>query len=781
MRTQKPAAEMFFEFRNSPVLSIAFAGLLTMPAGIVSAQSACQSVPAPSVEYHQGSTTVEQNKTVGSQNRVCLPAPQRSATTELMLKNATLGANGEIQVFAADQSTVPSHASVLSFENSSIAAGTGDFVSSVAVPFQLTGKVRVNVFDTSVGSGRSMTFSPFNGTTILASEVYFAANKSLTYDNLTITGATKIGFGAQYGSMLQTLASDFSLTNSSINSTDLIEIYAGTTVTLDAGTSLNAFSMDVSGTLAGSGTYNGLQFSLKNNGVIAPGASIGTLTFNSDLQFDAGSKVISEVDPAAGQNADLVTVAGNVAGLNDTTFQIESARSGLSPQDYVAGGTYRVLDGASVDGDTPTIAVGASLPALSKVVVANTPSADGHVDIEFQALPVIALPQTTHAPQSQSAQNVVSNVANTANTNSTNALLNGSSIGTAVNSLTGAQLSQFSLVHAEPYSSNLTVGLERQNLLSNTVMDHAVGAGEFTGNLGCGDLVDEPGKKSNRGWGDARYVSGSVQGDNNLGSFGYSISQFVVGMDLAGDCNGGFGVFMAGGSSKLDEHDEVNQTFSNTTASIGLYGHRILENDLQVTGSVGVGMGRSETVRVMPDTIGQFTGGTATADFDTREAFAGFRVHRSYAPTENRNFIFSPSIGITYLYTEMDQVQETGTGDFIYRIDSTDAESLIFSPGVDLTWQLASARRLPSSISAFFRYEYDALAAKNGAHEVTATSPLFGSTTQVGQNRGAHGARLGVRYSRQIGKNSFAGVSYDAAWNTNATEHRLAANVTLTW
>jgi autotransporter-like protein len=781
-----PAAENFlkqdiFRFRNSLTLTIAFTGLLIFPASIGSAQSFCQNVPAPNVEYAQGSANVEQNKTVSGQSRVCLPAPQGVAATQLTLKNAALGPNGVVQVFPAGQSTVSSHAVVLSFSDSVIAAGSGDFVSGYALPFQLTGKLRVNIFETTIGSGRSMTFQPFNGTSILASEVYFAASNALTYDDLTITGATKVGFGAAYGVRLQTSASDFSLTNSSISSTDLIEIYAGTTVTLDAGTSLNSFSMDVSGTLAGSGTYNGLQFSLKNGGGLAPGASIGTLTLNSDLQFDTGSKVISEVDPANGQNADLVTAAGNVTGINNTTFQIEAARSGLSAQDYVAGGTYRVLDGASVDGDAPTIAAGASLPALSNVVVANTPTADGYVDIEFQALPVVALAQATHAPQSQSAQNIVSNVATTANTNSTSTLQNGSQIGAAVNNLTGSQLSQFSLVHAEPYSSNLTVGLERQNLLSNTVMDHAVGAGEFTGNLGCGDLANTSGKNAKRGWGDVRYVSGSVEGDSNLGSFGYNISQFVVGMDIAGDCNGGFGVFMAGGDANLDEHDEVDQTFSNSTASIGLYGHRILENDLQITGSLGLGLGKSETTRVMPSTIGQFTGGTATADFDTHEAFAGFRVHRSYEPTKSRNFFLSPSIGVTYLYTKMDQVQETGTGDFIYQIDSADAESLIFSPGIDLTWPLASARNMPSAISASFRYEYDALADKNGAHEVTATSPIFGTTTQVGQNRGAHGARLGVSYSRQIGKNSFAGVSYDAAWNSNATEHRLAANVTLNW
>lgn len=771
----------FFGFRNSLALTVAFTGLLILPTSIASAQSFCQNVPAPNVEYAQGSINVEQNQTTNGQSRVCLPAPQGVPTTALTLKNATLGANGVVQIFAAGQSNVSSHAAVLTFANSAIAAGSGDFVSSVAVPLQSTGKVRVNIFDTSIGSGRSMTFEPFNGTTVLASEVYFAASTALTYDDLTISGATKVGFGALNGTRQQVFASDFSLTNSSISSTDLVEIYAGTTVTIDAGTSLNAYDMDVAGTLAGSGTYNGLQFSLKNSGVLAPGASIGTLTLNSDLQFDAGSKIISEVDPAASQNADLVTAAGNVMGINDTTFQIEAARSGLTAQDYVAGGTYRVLDGASVDGDAPTIAAGASLPALSNVVVANTPTANGYVDIEFQALPVVALAQATHAPQSQSAQNVVSNVATTANTNSTSTLQNGSQIGTAVNKLTGSQLSQFSLVHAEPYSSNLTVGLERQNLLSNTVMDHAVGAGEFTGNLGCGDLANTSGKNARRGWGDVRYVSGSVDGDSNLGSFDYNISQFIVGVDVAGDCNSGIGVFMAGGDADMDEHDEVNQTFSNSTVSIGLYGHRILENDLQITGSLGVGLGKSETTRVMPSTIGQFTGGTATADFDTHEAFAGFRVHRSYAPTNTRNFFLSPSIGVTYLYTKMDQVQETGTGDFIYQIDSADAESLIFSPGIDLTWPLASARNMPSAISASFRYEYDALADKNGAHEVTATSPIFGTTTQVGQNRGAHGARLGVSYSRQIGKNSFAGISYDAAWNSNATEHRLAANVTLNW
>ena len=79
-----------------------------------------------------------------------------------------------------------------------------------------------------------MTFAPFNGANIDPTEVYFQSDRPLTYDNLTVMGATEVVFGAYYIQTRVAEASDFTLTNSSISSTSDLAIAAGTTVRLDA-------------------------------------------------------------------------------------------------------------------------------------------------------------------------------------------------------------------------------------------------------------------------------------------------------------------------------------------------------------------------------------------------------------------------------------------------------------------------------------------------------------------------------------------------------------------
>ncbi len=155
-----------------------------------------------------------------------------------------------------------------------------------------------------------MTFAPANGSDVDPTEVFFQSDTPLTYDNLTVTNATEIAFGVINIQTRSAQASDFTLTNSSMSATSNMVIGAGSTLRLDASSSLTTVDFDNFGTLAGNGTVNAFNFNVRNGAVLSPGSSIGTLNINSAISFAAGSTILSEVDPAAGKLVKLKFYAG---------------------------------------------------------------------------------------------------------------------------------------------------------------------------------------------------------------------------------------------------------------------------------------------------------------------------------------------------------------------------------------------------------------------------------------------------------------------------------------
>ncbi len=759
--------------------------LLSASAQAQSSQ-VCAELGSPRVEYSSGSETTLTNQTISTTERTCLPIPN-GPITGLTIENSSITSSGEIEIYVPGRNVVRSNASVLTLLNVDVAAGSGDFVSREALATNLNGKLRVNLINTSIGSGRSMTFAPFNGQNIDPTEVYFQSDRPLTYDNLTVVGATEVVFGAYFIQTRIVEASDFTLTNSSISSTSDMEIAAGTTLRLDASSSLSSFNFDNFGTLAGNGTVNAVNFTVKNGGVLSPGFSIGTLHNTGGIAFDAGSTILTEVDPLAGQKADLVTSTGPVTGINRARIQVEAARPGLSAQDYASGNDYTVFQASSFDGDTPILVAGGSLPALSSLSIANVPTADGRIDIAFTTLPVSSLPQNPLVAGSPNASNLSGAVANTASTSPGTMLSSGATLGNAVSTLTNAGLAGFNRVHAEPYSSNLTIGLEQLDLITNAVLSHAdcrryqsvgfrtqdqpIASGDIdaiqnrTGAIDCADR---------RWWIDTAYVSGNVDGSNGLGTFDYSLSTIVAGADVVSSDRGVVGVYAGVGTSSMDEHDQVDQDFSTDSYHAGVYG-RTTTGTWEFSGLIGYMFGETDARRINPSLDG-FTGGEAKSDLDQEGIHAGVQARKLVNLKSGARM--STVFGLNYGRIRQGSGTETGGGDFNYSVENADAESLIASIGIDYQQDFLTENGLLTPI-AFARYEYDFYANKNREHEITVTSPIFGTFTQVGQNRGANGFVLGLGLGYQMSEQTrfTAGYSYSA--RSNGEEHGLGANLSV--
>ncbi|WP_245220645.1 MULTISPECIES: autotransporter outer membrane beta-barrel domain-containing protein [unclassified Ruegeria] len=671
--------------------------------------------------------------------------------------------------------------------NVDVAAGTGDFVSREALTTQINGKLRVNIIGTSIGSGRSMTFAPANGGDVDPTEVYFQSDTPLTYDNLTVTNATEIAFGVINIQTRIAQASDFTLTNSSMTATSNMVIGAGSTLRLDASSSLTTVDFDNFGTLAGNGTVNAFNFNVRNGAVLSPGSSIGTLNFTSAISFDAGSTILSEVDPAAAQNADLVSSTDAVTGINNATIQVEAARPGLTAQDYAAGNDYTVFQASSFDGNSPTLVAGGSLPALSSLSISNTPTADGSIDIAFSTLPVSSLPQHPSVIGSPNASNLAGAVANTTNTSPGTNLTNGTTLGNAVNTLTNSGLAGFNSVHAEPYSSNLTVGLEQLDLITNTVLSHAdcrkyqaVGFSNADQPVAAGDidLAQSPSGaidcSDRRWWIDTAYVSGDVEGSNGLGTFDYSLGTILVGADVASTDRGVVGVYAGFGTSSMDEHDQVDQDFSTDSYHVGVYG-RTTTGTWEFSGLVGYMFGETDAKRNNPSVDG-FTGGEAKSDLDQEGIHAGIQARKLFNLDSGARV--STVFGLNYGRIQQGSGTETGGGDFNYSIEKANAESLVASIGVDYQRDFLTENGLLTPI-AFARYEYDFFANKDSEHEITVTSPIFGTFTQVGQNRGANGFVLGLGLGYQISDLARLTAGYGYSVRSNGQEHGLGANLSV--
>ncbi len=788
MQTKDPANSVRYAQRvivsSSTLGALAF---LLLP-GQAQAQSsqACVELGSPRIEYSSGSESTRVNQTISTTERTCLPIPN-GPITGLTIGNSSITSSGEIELYVPGQNTVSSNASVLTLLNVDVAAGSGDFVSREALATNINGKLRVNLIGTSIGSGRSMTFAPFNGANIDPTEVYFQSDRPLTYDNLTVMGATEVVFGAYYIQTRVAEASDFTLTNSSISSTSDLAIAAGTTVRLDAASSLNTVNFESFGTLAGTGTVNAFNFTVKNGGVLSPGFSIGTLNNSGGIAFETGSRLLSEVDPTVGQKADLVSSSGRVTGINNATIQVEAARPGLTAQDYAAGNNYTVLQASSIDGDAPTLVAGGSLPALSNLTIANTPTADSQVDIAFTAQPVSSLPQNPAVTSSPNASNLAGAVANTTNTSPGTGLNSGSTIGAAVNTLTNSGLAGFNRVHAEPYSSNLTIGLEQLDLITNTVLSHAdcrkyqaVGFNNQNRPVASGgiDTVRSPSGaidcSDRRWWIDTAYVSGDVDGSNGLGTFDYSLGTILVGADVFSSERGVVGVYAGFGTSSMDEHDQVDQDFSTDSYHAGVYG-RTTTGTWEFSGLIGYMFGETDAKRNNPSVDG-FTGGEAKSDLDQKGIHAGIQARRLFNLDSGARV--STVFGLNYGRIQQGSGTESGGGDFNYSIEKADAESLVASIGVDYQRDFLSDNGVLTPI-AFARYEYDFFANKDGEHEVTVTSPIFGTFTQVGQNRGANGFVLGLGLGYQISEQARITAGYGYSVRSNGQEHGLGANLSV--
>jgi fibronectin-binding autotransporter adhesin len=208
--------------------------------------------------------------------------------------------------------------------------------------------------------------------------------------NLTFSGA--VGVAAPYGLHVNNPVTEFSGGISGAGG--FVKLGAGTLIlsgdnsysgdtrvstgkllvqnTTGSGTGFGIVTVNPGATLGGNGTIAGV---VTNNGTLAAGTSIGTLTLNSDLYINGNISV--EVNKSVSPSNDLVVVSGTLANIGTGTVNVQNLGPALA-----VGNSFKIFSQAVVNGGALTITGGG-------VTWANNLAVDGSISVATAAPPTL--------------------------------------------------------------------------------------------------------------------------------------------------------------------------------------------------------------------------------------------------------------------------------------------------------------------------------------------------------------------------------------------------------
>jgi outer membrane autotransporter protein len=332
----------------------------------------------------------------------------------------------------------------------------------------------------------------------------------------------------------------------------------------------------------------------------------------------------------------------------------------------------------------------------------------------------LVIPAVTGTDNISSSAELLVNATQGGNTN----------IQASLNTLTHEQIpQQMNSIHAEPYSSNMTIGLEHADMVMNSVLNHASSEGNFSSGRSNLDAAKDTRKRL---WMDALYSDGDIDGENGLGDFDYTLSSIIVGGDIVVTDSGGLGAFFAYGEHEMDEHDLVNQDFSADVYHVGLYLNEEGIGRWDIRSVLGAAYSDHSSKRQVA--LGEISGSNK-ADFDSYTVYFG--VKGSMTAYENSWLTLSPELGFNYTYYNQESITESGVPELSLKIDSGDAQAVITSVGVNALFSSLLESHIVRPL-VFTRYEHDWYANSNDDHEIDAalvSNPGF-KQSFAGQNRG---------------------------------------------
>ena len=346
-------------------------------------------------------------------------------------------------------------------------------------------------------------------------------------------------------------------------------------------------------------------------GTIAPGHSIGKITFTGNYQQLAGSTYAVEVD-AAGKS-DLIDVTGT-ADL-DGTVVVEAAKDGH----YALGTRYTILSAAGgITGGYTGVSGG--LPFIDFALAGDANNV--YLDATRNAVAFSAVAKTANQKS----------VANAAEALGAGNAVYGAVVGVTSND---AALAAFNSLSGEIHASSKTAMLEDSRFVRDAVTDRARTA-----------------PASGGVWGQAFGSDGSFDGDGNASNLDRSIGGVFVGADTkVGEATK---VGVAAGYSQASLDDDRASSSDRDDYHVALYGGTRW-------GALGVRFGAAYTWHDLETTRLLALPGLANAldsntDARTGQVFGEIGYGISTGATT-----FEPFAGIAYVNLDTDRFTEHGS------------------------------------------------------------------------------------------------------------------------
>jgi autotransporter-associated beta strand protein len=527
--------------------------------------------------------------------------------------------------------------------------------------------------------------------------------------------------------------------------TGVTTVNGGTLVVNGSIATSSLTTVNAAGTLAGIGVVGPTIV----NGTISPGpvGGIGTLNVMGAFMQNAGSTFLVNTAGAASNQLQITgaatinggTVVANGSGAPDTVYTILTA----------TGGRFGAFDGFvdNIPGTTADLLYDANNVYLVLLPVDN--------DI------VEPLPGRTRPPLSFNEASVLRALTGP-----------GASIAflrliEILASETNAQV-RFTLnqLSGEIYASNVSAGLENQNLFLRTLA-----ARLRQSQCLCGRDAAAPGCDSDeawQSWGTPFGQAGKASGDGNAHGFGFDSVGFAAGAEtwLLGGTKIGFAV---GYDNWQNNTDEVGSRSSSNSFLLGLYGRQQI-GDGWLLGVVSYENDSCDTTRpidVLAATARSSSGLNQAGSY--LEAGCGIGV---------AGLQIQPIGALQYISLWRNSVSESGAGTADLDVRGGHADSVCSIVGGRLAYPLTVAGQcLLPEVRAFWMHEY-AANTRDIDNQFVAGDPEF---QILGRNLARNRADFGLGLSMQVGSRLRIGLQYDALIDSVAVVHGCWGQAQLAW
>lgn len=487
------------------------------------------------------------------------------------------------------------------------------------------------------------------------------------------------------------------------------------------------------GVLGGNGAIFG---DVTAQGLISPGASVGALTINGNLNMSPQSMLAIETGATG---TDLLTVTGNAQLGGQLLFAGD-------PTGVTRQRSFRFLDvGGSVSGSFDTITVGAAFSGLTNVSVGP----DGLVSLALT--PQIAIDPSGPA-SSQAAATYFNNLITSGQaTTASDAIL------LATNMLAGSPAaldSAMASLQPEIYASSIYAGGRQALAISDTLRPRLTRAAMRRSGFSA--------------WLSASDSSSEADGDAARGLSGFSTDTFST---IGGIEYGGEGFLIGGYAGAINADQSLDNAAGSTSAdgaALGAYAAADL-GLAQSSLSVGYIDSDASTRRTV-----SFLGESLTADHDLTVLTAQADIQSSM---DFGSATFTPLFGATFAHVERGAASEFG-GNAALDIEEVAEDLLYLDAGATISqsFDLDSGMSLTPSLWAGWRYELLAPSVSaRGGLTGTATNGLYSRAAQPDRSRITLRAALAAQFTRMVS----GSISYEAEFADNADAGVVSAGLSL--